>query len=48
MKLEDWYKGVDAWSNIKKQSVIDGELADLVIEAINKKIEEQKKELTEE
>lgn len=42
MKIEDWQTGLDAWNNVKKQSEIDGELADLIITAITKKIEELK------
>lgn len=38
--VEEWRSGLKAWQNIKKQSEIDGEQADLVIPVIEQKIRE--------
>jgi len=42
MNKEEWEKGLEAWSNIKKQAKIDIEQADLYIGAIEQKIKEIK------
>jgi hypothetical protein len=39
--LEEWKKGLQAWQNIKKQSEVDGEQADLIIPVIEQKIKER-------
>jgi len=38
--VEEWRTGLKAWQNIKKQSEIDGEQADLIIPVIEQKIME--------
>lgn len=38
--VEEWRLGLKAWQNIKKQSEIDGEQADLIIPVIEEKIRE--------
>ena len=40
MNKEDWQKGLVAYENIKKQALIDIEIADIMVPAIQKKIEE--------
>ena len=40
--LTDYQKGLEAWSNIKKQAVIDMEQANHMIPFLEKKIEELK------
>lgn len=39
MQKEDWEKGIEAWERVKKQAQIDIEQAELYIQAIKKKIE---------
>lgn len=38
MKKDEWQKGIDAWEKIKKQAEIDIELAEVVINALQQKI----------
>jgi len=42
MTKKDWLKGIDAWTNIKKQAELDLEQANLYIETIQQKIKEMK------
>jgi hypothetical protein len=42
MNKEQWQKGIEAWTRIKTQALIDIEQAELYIQAIEQKIKEVK------
>lgn len=42
MKEEQWLKGIEAWTKIKEQALIDIEQAELYIQAIQQKLKEMK------
>ena len=44
MPKAEWQKGMTAWDNIRKQAEIDLELAAVVMEALQKKIDELTKQ----